>query len=264
MDKWKDIELCKMKVGGNQRAREFFDSQADWNWKAPLSERYNSKAAALYRDKIATEAAGKDWSLEKSSANDYVSSTIPRSQTASTTTAKTNKKSQVASKSAWDEGDWTSSYQSGASANSSGSLTSDDISRAKDNFFSRVTNENASRPDNLPPSQGGRYTGFGNTVNNSMPRSQSEFDFAWNSLSAGFSSIASLASKASESAVKIGSIAGAKATEIAGTVNEKVSITACLLKLILFCLIISLFVLLLFSFIYHLFFVCLAPSSSPG
>lgn len=49
MDKWKDIELEKMKVGGNKKAREFFDSHSDWNWKAPLNDRYNSKAAALYR-----------------------------------------------------------------------------------------------------------------------------------------------------------------------------------------------------------------------
>lgn len=52
MDKWKEIELKKMKVGGNRRAREFFNSQSDWDWNAPLSVRYNSKAAALYRDKV--------------------------------------------------------------------------------------------------------------------------------------------------------------------------------------------------------------------
>lgn len=228
MDKWKDTELAKMRVGGNQRAREFFDSQPDWNWKAPLSERYNSKAAALYRDKIANEAAGKEWSLEKSPANDYVSPTIPRSQPNDEVKTSNIKKSQVVpSQSAWDESQWTSSYQSGSgSGSSSGSSTfriTEDVTRAKDDFFSRKTSENASRPDNLPPSQGGKYTGFGNSVNTNMPRSQSEFDFAWNSLSAGFSSIASLATKASESAVRIGSIAGAKATEIAGTVNEKVS-----------------------------------------
>ncbi|KAG8334055.1 ADP-ribosylation factor GTPase-activating protein 1 [Homalodisca vitripennis] len=51
MDKWKDIELEKMKVGGNRRAREFFDTQDDWDDTVPIQQRYNSKAAALYRDK---------------------------------------------------------------------------------------------------------------------------------------------------------------------------------------------------------------------
>lgn len=49
MDKWKDIELKKMEIGGNRKAREFFDQQSDWNWKAPINDRYNTKAAALYR-----------------------------------------------------------------------------------------------------------------------------------------------------------------------------------------------------------------------
>lgn len=223
MDKWKDTELAKMRVGGNQRAREFFDSQPDWNWKASLTERYNSKAAALYRDKIATEAAGKEWSFDKSPANNYISPTIPSRSQPKEEVTKTSAKSNASSSSqAWDESQWTSSYQSGASGSTNFKIT-DDITKAKDDFFSRKTTENASRPDNLPPSQGGKYQGFGNSTGNSMPRSQSEFDFAWNSLSAGFSSIATLASKASESAVRIGSIAGAKATEIAGNVNEKVS-----------------------------------------
>lgn len=52
MDKWKDIELAKMKVGGNKKAKEFLSSQADWDFSMPLSERYNTLAAALYRDKV--------------------------------------------------------------------------------------------------------------------------------------------------------------------------------------------------------------------
>lgn len=52
MDKWKDVELEKMKVGGNRNAREFFESQPDWNESMSISQRYNTKAAALYRDKV--------------------------------------------------------------------------------------------------------------------------------------------------------------------------------------------------------------------
>lgn len=29
MDKWKDIEIQKMKVGGNRRAREFFEDEEE-------------------------------------------------------------------------------------------------------------------------------------------------------------------------------------------------------------------------------------------
>ena len=52
MDKWKDIELEKMKVGGNRNAKLFFESQADYNPQWSIQQKYNSKAAALYRDKV--------------------------------------------------------------------------------------------------------------------------------------------------------------------------------------------------------------------
>lgn len=52
MDKWKDTELEKMKVGGNRRARDFLRSQPDYHDGMSIQEKYNSKAAALYRDKV--------------------------------------------------------------------------------------------------------------------------------------------------------------------------------------------------------------------
>lgn len=52
MDKWKNSELNKMKVGGNQKAREFFESQPDYKFNWSITEKYNSKAAALLRDKV--------------------------------------------------------------------------------------------------------------------------------------------------------------------------------------------------------------------
>lgn len=52
MDKWKDVELQKMKLGGNRKAREFLESQSDWNPNYSLSDKYNTRAAALYRDKV--------------------------------------------------------------------------------------------------------------------------------------------------------------------------------------------------------------------
>jgi len=52
MDKWKDMELEKMKVGGNRKAQEFFSSQPDYQKSMSLLDKYNSKAAALYRDKV--------------------------------------------------------------------------------------------------------------------------------------------------------------------------------------------------------------------
>ena len=52
MDKWKDVELEKMKVGGNKNAREFLNAQKDYSDSMPIQQKYNTKAAALYRDKV--------------------------------------------------------------------------------------------------------------------------------------------------------------------------------------------------------------------
>lgn len=54
MDKWKDIELEKMKAGGNGKFRMFLELQDDYDPSWSLQEKYNSKAAAFFRDKVST------------------------------------------------------------------------------------------------------------------------------------------------------------------------------------------------------------------
>uniref|UniRef100_A0A8C9VIX6 ADP-ribosylation factor GTPase-activating protein 1 n=1 Tax=Scleropages formosus TaxID=113540 RepID=A0A8C9VIX6_SCLFO len=51
MDKWKDIELEKMKAGGNGKFRLFLELQEDYDPNWTLQDKYNSRAAALFRDK---------------------------------------------------------------------------------------------------------------------------------------------------------------------------------------------------------------------
>ena len=55
MDNWKELELKKMRVGGNRKAKEYFAGQPNWD-RLPFTEKYNSKAAAFYKDKISQEA----------------------------------------------------------------------------------------------------------------------------------------------------------------------------------------------------------------
>ncbi|ORZ16440.1 hypothetical protein BCR42DRAFT_327449 [Absidia repens] len=52
MDKWFDDQLKKMDVGGNQKARTFFESQSDYSPNMPMTQKYNSRFASLYRDKV--------------------------------------------------------------------------------------------------------------------------------------------------------------------------------------------------------------------
>lgn len=69
LDNWKDLELTKMIIGSNKRAKEFLNSQPDWNDNMPVTSKYNTKAAAIYRDKITIEAKEQ---LEKEGRTDIL------------------------------------------------------------------------------------------------------------------------------------------------------------------------------------------------
>jgi ADP-ribosylation factor GTPase-activating protein 1 len=156
MDKWKDIELEKMKAGGNRPARLFFESQPDYNSQWTLQQKYNSRAAALYRDKIATEAAGKQWSIETSSAANYQPNSLMGSSGNSSSSASLsyknyNNKSSSSSLSNTNNSTYydnpASSYNSYQSAGSDNNFASEQIKSQTSDFFSRKQAENLSRPE---------------------------------------------------------------------------------------------------------------------
>lgn len=217
MDKWKDIELEKMKAGGNRNAKNFFKSQSDYDPGMTLQEKYNSKAAALYRDKILAEAEGKPWSIETSSARNYVAYKPSAGlKTSSSSSSFSNKPMNT-----YSDNDFTdNSYQDG-----NVNLQSDEFKKQKEEYFGRMQAENASRPENLPPSQGGKYVGFGSTPM-SDKKEDDFFDNTLSSLSSGWSTFAlgatKFASVASEKATKVASAASKKTKELGQTVNDSV------------------------------------------
>ncbi|XP_026818216.1 ADP-ribosylation factor GTPase-activating protein 1-like isoform X1 [Rhopalosiphum maidis] len=211
MDSWKDLELEKMRVGGNRNAKEFFKSQPDWSDSMTIEQKYNTKAAALYRDKILNLAKGEQWSPTTSSAKDYNVDHIKmkgnQSQKYNFNEPSTN------------YNELSSGYQN--------DVNIPNIKDEKEAFFARKQYENMTKPSNVPPNQGGRYSGFGNTVE-PPPRSQSQdlLDSAVSSFSSGwslFSSSASkLASQATQSAIKIGGLATQKVSDITTDISSKI------------------------------------------
>uniref|UniRef100_A0A3B4Z440 ADP-ribosylation factor GTPase-activating protein 1 n=1 Tax=Stegastes partitus TaxID=144197 RepID=A0A3B4Z440_9TELE len=184
MDKWKDIELEKMKAGGNGRFRLFLELQDDYDPNWNLQEKYNSRAAALFRDKVATLAEGKEWSIETSPARNWTSPQPKTSLSSSHRSGGPGQNSAKSSDKAFE--DWLSddvnSYQSGNQEN--------------------------------------RYVGFGNTVtpekkeddflNNAMTSIYS----GWSSFTVGASKFASIA--------KDNVSMFPQATELGQTLNENV------------------------------------------
>ncbi|XP_039935725.1 ADP-ribosylation factor GTPase-activating protein 1 isoform X5 [Hirundo rustica] len=188
MDKWKDIELEKMKAGGNSKFRQFLESQDDYDPCWTMQEKYNSKAAALFRDQVATVAEGKEWSIETSPARNWTPPQPKMSLSSAHRSAGQSQTATASSDKAFEDwlNDDVSSYQGG---------------------------------------QENRYVGFGNTVN--PPKKEDDFlNNAMSSLYSGWSSFTTGASKiasaAKEGATRFGSQASQKASELGQTLNENV------------------------------------------
>ncbi|XP_033894575.2 ADP-ribosylation factor GTPase-activating protein 1-like isoform X10 [Acipenser ruthenus] len=194
MDKWKDLELEKMRAGGNGKFRMFLESRDDYDPCWTMQEKYNSKPAALFRDMVATLAEGKEWSAETSSANTWVPLQAKPALPSAHRSAGPPQNSASSSDKAFE--DWLSddvnSYQSGGG-----------YSGGEEN----------------------RYVGFGNTV---TPQKKEDdfFNNAMSSIYSGWSSFAVGASKfataAKENTTKLASQATQKATELGQTINENV------------------------------------------
>ncbi|XP_054433513.1 ADP-ribosylation factor GTPase-activating protein 1 isoform X2 [Pteronotus mesoamericanus] len=198
MDKWKDVELEKMKAGGNAKFRRFLESQEDYDPCGSLQDKYNSKAAALFRDRVATLAEGREWSLEASPAQSW---TPPQSKTLPSAVPRASSQQQSCPSSA-------------------------------DKAFEDWLDEDLG---SYQGAQESRYVGFGNTV--PPPKRDEDFlNSAMSSLYSGWSSFATGASKfasaAKEGATKLGSQASQKfwgskqqpepASELGHSLNENV------------------------------------------
>lgn len=133
-----------LQVGGNQRAREFLDSQPDYDDTMSIQQKYNTKAAALYRDKISTLAQGKSWSIENSSAQNYTGSFTSGSSHQHSNSRNGNGSAMNSSKSHQDFG---GGYQDGESNGGYQNFNAPEFRDQKDMFFNRIQEENASRPE---------------------------------------------------------------------------------------------------------------------
>jgi ADP-ribosylation factor GTPase-activating protein 1 len=60
MDSWTEVQLHKMEAGGNDRLNAFLTARGVPK-ETPHVAKYNSNAAAAYRDRIVALADGKPW-----------------------------------------------------------------------------------------------------------------------------------------------------------------------------------------------------------
>ena len=171
MDAFKPAELARMAAGGNEPFRAFFNAHgsnaaAGRSFAAStIAERYDSAAGDEWKERLSCKVEGRDFDAEKLPKRGKrdgaggAAAVVPTSGRASAAGSRSQtplsrtRSSDVAS-------------GGGIPARSaSPSLGTASLAPSKktqnESFFARMGAENAQRPAELPPSQGGKYAGFG-------------------------------------------------------------------------------------------------------
>lgn len=167
MDTWQADQIKRMQLGGNAPFRQFIESytptdQGGYKQGTSVYDTYYCWAASQYREKLDATLADKSWSPSAPPA--LSSSGSGTNSPARPSSAQGLRKSRALAR------NLTSPVSSASSPQPSLDSTITDQKSANEAFFSSLGQANATRPADLPPSQGGRYQGFGNTP--SPPTSQ--------------------------------------------------------------------------------------------
>jgi len=227
MDKWSDEQLKKMELGGNTKALQFFQSQPDYREGMSIKEKYNSNFAKLYREKLQAECEGRVWvappvsqlppaqttnsSFSNNNNNNNGFGGNSRTNSWDNFSSNTNKSNGFGSNNGFGPtgGFGSNNFNSnnnngfGFNNNNNNSNSNSNVftnnaqtmfipDKAKnEEFFARKGRENENRRDDIPPSQGGKYTGFGSTPLMNDPQPQNEnLAQLQKSLSSGWSFLA--------------------------------------------------------------------------
>lgn len=147
MDAFKQTEIERMRLGGNDNWKKFFDEHEDTQMRglswddATIAERYNGVVGEEWKERLSAKVEGREY--------------VPGERKTTPAPAAAAKAPSPA----------TGGSRSGTPL--SGTAGGNDVSSGKakvdDKYFEGLGAANAARPDDVPPSQGGKYAGFGNT-----------------------------------------------------------------------------------------------------
>lgn len=139
MDAFKGAEMARMDLGGNNAWKAFWEEKegrrSGLRWEdISLEERYSGEVGEEWKERLACRVEGRDFT--------GVPKPPPkRAQTTSKSTAP----ARTASPGVMSAGAGAASKRK----------------EQNESYFARMGSENANRSADLPPSQGGKYAGFG-------------------------------------------------------------------------------------------------------
>ncbi|PLW04581.1 hypothetical protein PCANC_28864 [Puccinia coronata f. sp. avenae] len=156
LDKWSQDQLEKMKLGGNGKWKQWCKEHGgaeNYSSEMTIPELYNTHFAAQYRDKLVAEAEGREWTPSDTPPTLVVPQDPEGSMGLRKPRAQLGHKLGI------------SSRTSSAGSSRAGTPTLQANRKAENEaYFSSLGSVNAQRSEDLPPSQGGKYVGFGSSA----------------------------------------------------------------------------------------------------
>ncbi|KAG0337866.1 hypothetical protein BG004_007459 [Podila humilis] len=175
MDKWSDDQLKKMELGGNIKARDFFEASPDYFQGMSIKEKYSSIFASQYKEKLLALCEGRPWTPSTSTARAPIRPNSATSNRSGSPASFQQQQQQQPQRNTYSSNGYNSPSNSSNGSNgynspagrAGGNNVSSPLTDKERNeeYFNRLGNANASRSEHLPPSQGGKYAGFGNAPN---------------------------------------------------------------------------------------------------
>ncbi|THH30688.1 hypothetical protein EUX98_g3510 [Antrodiella citrinella] len=171
MDTWQEEQIRRMQLGGNAPFAAFmaeYPPEGGYTPSMSAHEKYHCWAASQYREKLDAQLAGREWSQSAppAGAGTPGNSFSPPGRPSS---AQGLRKSRASARASTGPSRSNSPASFGNSSSNSPMSTPNPSSiyaeqkNANESFFATLGQANATRPDDLPPSQGGKYQGFGST-----------------------------------------------------------------------------------------------------
>lgn len=233
MDSWSEIQIKKMESGGNDKLNAFL-AQYGIPKETDIVAKYNTNAASVYRDRIQALADGRSW-RDPPVVKETIGSKKkpPLSQSGSAGGGRDSYSSNNGGWDNWDNEDSlgsssndvrrnqsVSDFRGGKTGGGGGgqamggpvrSRSTEDIytrsqleasAANKESFFARRMADNESRSDAIPPSQGGKYVGFGSSPAPTQRNNNSQQDVL-SAVSQGFGKLSMVAASAAQSAANV-------------------------------------------------------------
>jgi ADP-ribosylation factor GTPase-activating protein 1 len=169
MDAFKQAELARMSAGGNNPWKQFWESHEHntlegrtWD-ESTIRERYEGDVGEEWKARLTAKVEGREYVPGEEKKNLGTKKLPDVAGSSSMGGSRSATPTSFSSRAPASTVNPLRKTTSNSSRSSSPAIGTASLARKTQNesFFAKKGNENAGRSDDLPPSQGGKFTGFG-------------------------------------------------------------------------------------------------------